>query len=125
MSDIAAPVIDAQALPSTPANEWAHETQSAVTSAPTESTTTTGVPVTPNEPLHPLIPRFVSSQSTPGPEVPGAYPRDSQSTTGTTDIKGAALGLVDGAKHYIPDQHTIANAGETAKKYISSYFREC
>ncbi|KAG5637078.1 hypothetical protein H0H81_005848 [Sphagnurus paluster] len=93
------PRIEEKILPSTSAHEWATVTTSSLHHATTSTT------------------------STPGPDFPGAFPRNTEEENDSVDIIAAA-------KEYIPSQETIKDAvvavAGTAKQYlptsVASYF---
>ncbi|KAF9257994.1 hypothetical protein L218DRAFT_935171 [Marasmius fiardii PR-910] len=112
MTSIVAPKIDAD-LPTTLAHEWANETSTQL-----EETKTAAAENRPS---------LASSLSTPGVEVPGGYPRGTE--TEATEGTGNG-GILDMAKQYLPAQQDVQqvllNATETAKQYlppsVAAYF---
>lgn len=99
---------------STPAEEWADKTTSAL------GTGSTSEPVASSGVAH----NIESTSTSPGTEVPGAYPQDAHPrSTGTTsyahsagqvahDAKGVAQGVADDVTH------AIQSAGHTAAQYL-------
>ncbi|KAF5362646.1 hypothetical protein D9758_009614 [Tetrapyrgos nigripes] len=97
-------------LPSTPSNQWADETLDAA---------------------HFNADRVVTSSttSTPGFELPGAFPRDYRGQSAVSSDTDAPS-VVERAKQYIPAQgdveQVLKSVGETAKQYLpqslTSYF---
>ncbi|KAK7455817.1 hypothetical protein VKT23_010851 [Stygiomarasmius scandens] len=112
-STTAPPKIDDQLLPSTPSHEWANDILNA------QSNTLDRMAIN-------------SATSTPGIELPGAYPRDAreQDAPQTGGHAQEGSGVLDAAKQYIPAQEDVQkvlmNVGETAKQYLpqslASYF---
>ena len=99
---------------STPAEEWADKTTSALgTGSTSEPAASSGV-------TH----NIESTSTSPGTELPGAYPQEAQSrSAGTTsythsagqvahDAKGVAQGVADDVTH------AIQSAGHTAAQYL-------
>ncbi|GLB45715.1 hypothetical protein LshimejAT787_2600480 [Lyophyllum shimeji] len=86
------PIIGLHVLPATPAEEWANTTSSSLGERATTS----------------------SESSTPGPQLPGAFPRESEGDDRTSDtanwhiptrddVKGTVKNAVESAKQYLPD----------------------
>jgi len=99
-------VIDPPVL--TPANEWAKDTADALQPAPSIHDNAKAIPM-------------ASTVSTPGFEVPGAYPRDAvqgMANDSPYKIQDTVGRGVEGAKQYIPAQETVNQHIQTAKTYI-------
>jgi len=67
----------------------------------------------------------MSTATTPGYEVPGAFPRHAQqnlvaSGNGET-MKERASGIVDAAKEYVPGQKDVMKALESAGQMVGGY----
>jgi hypothetical protein len=133
------PIIDTHALPSTPAHEWANETTTALKSNPTPDPLVVSNPNSAAEALSTIPPAskrpaFVANPSTPGNELPGAYPRSSAAEVAPDalptvgEAKDTAFGVVESARAYLPAQQDVTNALEAAKGYlpqaIQGYFRQ-
>ncbi|KAK7046142.1 hypothetical protein VNI00_007145 [Paramarasmius palmivorus] len=105
MASIAPPKINDEALPATPAHEWANETSSKLQA-------TSDTPLDSDQPV------LASSVSTPGVEVPGSYPRGLDTNTSDSN----PVGVLDMAKQYLPAQQDVQqalkSATETAKQYL-------
>lgn len=126
---MAAPVISQDvAIPSTPSQEWANKTASSL--SPDNLESASNIPETNQRGGVALA----STTSTPGYDIPGAYPRehDVQEPFVVGDAKSAALGVYNTAKSYIPApgdvEKVVITASETAKQYlpaaVTSYFRK-
>ncbi|KAL0952994.1 hypothetical protein HGRIS_007202 [Hohenbuehelia grisea] len=143
-----APVIDSKALPGTPAHEWANSTASALherLESDTAPSTTypskqgehpdagstkdfqTTTPFSVPQPTELASQPLASSASTPGVELPGAFPREAGDTglisgDALANAKNQAYGVLEGAKSYLPAQEDVQrallNAGETARQYL-------
>lgn len=145
---MSAPLLD---LPATPANEWAANTTQAIQSS--DPTPSPPIPVVANlvpatalsdtnntatnnvannalstaqpdvQVRHPSIPHFASTMSTPGPELPGAYPRGEQNEH---DVNVTREGLEHSTQAVVEN---VTGMLETAKQYlpqaVTSYFRTC
>lgn len=138
---MSAPIISPEALPSTPAHEWANETLNSVPSDSAVSTSTSTSAPAPS-----------STATTPGLDFPGAYPKtpSTQLPVGVNEIaerarvaaSTAAAGVGD-AVNALPAVETISgsvaggfdgvkevlfNATVTASQYLPSnvveYFRK-
>ncbi|KAI0266495.1 hypothetical protein BC834DRAFT_131866 [Gloeopeniophorella convolvens] len=147
MTSIVTPRLD-NSLPSTPSSEWARSTvDTALRSGsplqranntyfppssgaadgatipgshtPPIQTTTNTMPLTAPPPA-PAGAANASVASTPGVDVPGAFPKE--------EGGGSLSGVMDSARQYLPDQNTLKQAGETARSYLpaglASYMRE-
>ncbi|TFL00625.1 hypothetical protein BDV98DRAFT_107057 [Pterulicium gracile] len=142
---MSAPLLD---LPATPANEWAANTTQAIQSS--DPTPSPPIPVVANlvpatalsdtnntatnnvannalstaqpdvQVRHPSIPHFASTMSTPGPELPGAYPRGEQNEH---DVNVTREGLEHSTQAVVEN---VTGMLETAKQYlpqaVTSYF---
>ncbi|KAJ7463977.1 hypothetical protein FB451DRAFT_1492032 [Mycena latifolia] len=100
------PVIPSDALPQTPAGDWADSTNGVLGAHVTRT------PV-----------------GTPGPDVPGAFPNafaDEHRPGDATDMKQAQESLLESAKAYLPAQADVARALSGAKAYlpqgVAAYF---
>jgi hypothetical protein len=98
--------------PSTPANEWASKTNSALHLDTQDDEKSNVVPVP------------SSAVSTPGPMLPGAYPPTPAALTDETDVTHGRESSI------IPTiQEAVLSASETARQYfpaqVAAYLRKC
>ncbi|KAJ3806427.1 hypothetical protein F5876DRAFT_1044, partial [Lentinula aff. lateritia] len=102
---MSAPIISPEALPSTPAHEWANETLNSVPSDSVISTSTTSA----------LVPS--STATTPGLDFPGAYPKtpSTQLPVGVNEIADRARVAASTAAAGV-----LFNATVTASQYLPS-----
>ncbi|KAJ3846081.1 hypothetical protein EV368DRAFT_6638, partial [Lentinula lateritia] len=103
---MSAPIISPEALPSTPAHEWANETLNSVPSDSAVSTSTTSAPAPP------------STATTPGLDFPGAYPKtpSTQLPVGVNEIADRARVAASTAAA----GEVLFNATVTASQYLPS-----
>lgn len=111
---MSAPVLDST-LPRTPAHEWANETTDALSS--NDKLVGEFKPPT-------MFDSKPSAVSTPGNDLPGAYPKTSEHETApdplpsTEQIKGAGVTVIETAKAYLPAQQDVDKMIEVAKGYL-------
>lgn len=117
------PQIDSVALPTTPVREWANETSEALTAEAAAAAKEQRPPTSEEEERHPSIPHFASTAETPGPSVPGAFPKDAINDGETpVETKDRLSDMMDAARSYMPAQEDVGKAitdmGQTVKSYI-------
>ncbi|KAJ3867136.1 hypothetical protein EV359DRAFT_61717 [Lentinula novae-zelandiae] len=109
---MSAPIISSEALPSTPAHEWANETLNSVPSDSVISTSTTSAPVP------------SSTATTPGLDFPGAYPKtpSTQLPVGVNEITDRARVAASTAAAGVGDAVNALPAAETISGSVAGGF---